>query len=378
MGHGGKSRICFVAHNAYGAVAGGSRGSIGGVERQTSLMADWFVGRGYEVSVLTWDEGGPAEEMIEGVRVIKICRQDAGIKGVRFLWPRWARLVAALSCADAGVYYHNLAECVTGQTAFWCRNNGRKFVFSAAADSHCALELPYIRTFRDRALYRYGLRNADKVIVQSRRQQQMMRENFGCDSAVLPMPCPGPSDDDYRDCELNRGDSQRILWIGRLYELKRPDWLLDLAERCPDLNFDLVGPAVDSEYASGICQRAKSLSNVVCHGRVPRARMPELYRRAKIVCCTSKSEGFPNTFLEAWSYGLPIVSTFDPDNLIVEKGLGRVGADTSQLEDGVRELLNSPGAWQKASRCARQYYMSTHTIEAAMPRFEGVFLEVLA
>ena len=47
--------ICLVAHNAAGAMFGGDQGHIGGVERQTSLMARWLAARGYGVSVLTWD-----------------------------------------------------------------------------------------------------------------------------------------------------------------------------------------------------------------------------------------------------------------------------------------------------------------------------------
>ena len=49
--------ICIVSHNGYGAISGGTIGFIGGVERQTSLLARWLVGRGHKVSFLTWDEG---------------------------------------------------------------------------------------------------------------------------------------------------------------------------------------------------------------------------------------------------------------------------------------------------------------------------------
>ncbi|MBL7145005.1 MAG: hypothetical protein ISS76_12290 [Phycisphaerae bacterium] len=69
-----KPRICFVAHFVYGALAGGDGGHIGGVERQTSLMARWFAGRGHEVSMLTCDEGQEDGVEIDGVRVFKMLR----------------------------------------------------------------------------------------------------------------------------------------------------------------------------------------------------------------------------------------------------------------------------------------------------------------
>jgi len=69
--------ICLVAHFSYGAVTGGSQGSIGGVERQTSLMAKWLVAKGHKVSLLTWTEGPREDEIIDGIHVIKICSIDA-------------------------------------------------------------------------------------------------------------------------------------------------------------------------------------------------------------------------------------------------------------------------------------------------------------
>ena len=205
----------------------------------------------------------------------------------------------------------------------------------------------------------------------------MLQANFGRDSIVIPMPCLGPSDDEYADCGQARNGASRVLWIGRISEVKRPDRLLDLAEACPDLYFDLVGPTGNSAYAHSVCQRAKTIANVTLHGPAARDRVPEFYKKAGVMCCTSDYEGFPNTFLEAWSYGLPIVSTVDPDNLIAEKGLGRVAEDVAGIASGIHTLLRDSRRWQGASQAARQYYLENHTIEAAMPRFERVFNEAM-
>jgi len=370
-------RICFAAHFAYGALSGEKTGFIGGVERQTSLMAKWFAKHGYEVSMLTWDEGQDDGAEIDGVRVFKMCRKDVGIKGLRFFWPKWTSLNAAMRRADADIYYQNCGEYVTGQVALWCHRHSRKFVYSVASDPDCDKRLPEMHKLRERVLYRYGLKHADRVVVQTRRQQEMLKVHFARESIVIPMPCPGPSEGEYADHERERNGSQRVLWIGRICEVKRPDRLLDLAVTCPDVSFDLVGPSEDTEYCRRICERAKTMMNVVLHGPAARERVSEFYRKAGVLCCTSDYEGFPNTFLEAWSYGLPIVSTFDPDNLIAEKGLGRVAKDVPELAAGIRELLSSADQRQKASRLARQYYLENHTLEAVMPRFENVFKEVL-
>ena len=129
------SAICIVSHAAYGAMTGGRDGHAGGVERQTSMTARWLAARGHDVSLVVWNEGPPGDEQIDGVRVIKLCRQIGGLPGLRFLHPRWTSLWRALGRADADVYYHNCAEAITGQVAIWCRRHARPFVYSVAQRS---------------------------------------------------------------------------------------------------------------------------------------------------------------------------------------------------------------------------------------------------
>ena len=103
--------------------------------------------------------------------------------------------------------------------------------------------------------------------------------------------------------------SPRVLWVGRISEQKRFEWLLDIAERCPDIAFDVVGAAsAESDYSSTLIQRATGVPNVKMHGWVPYAEMTWYYRNCHILCCTSAYEGFPNTFLEAWALGIPVIS----------------------------------------------------------------------
>ncbi len=317
-----KPKLCMVAHNAYGAMTGGKAGFIGGVERQVSLMAKWLVDKGWGVSVITWNEGGPAEEIIDGVQVIKACRHDEGIPLVRFVWPRWTSLNAAMRRADADVYYQNCGEYVTGQVALWCRRHKRRFIYSVADDPDCDRRLPLMKTARERVLYRYGLCRADRVIAQTRKQQQALHSGFGVESTVVPMPC---STRVQPTCVASpSAPNGRLLWVGRICEKKRPDRLIDLARLCPDLSFDLVGPADRSGYGERIVQQTKRLSNIVVRGPVPRSSMEAVYRSGTCLICTSDYEGFPNTFLEAWRCGLPIITTFDPDDLVADRELGIV------------------------------------------------------
>jgi len=369
-----KPSICIVAHFAYGAMAGGRGGHVGGVEWQTSLTARWLAERGYRVSLLTWDEGFGRETVIDGVRVIAMCRRDAGVPGLRFFTPRWSSLNAAMALANADVYYQNCGEYVTGQVSLWCERHNRGFVYSVASNPDCDPALPAMHTRRERMLYCYGLRHADTVIVQTRWQKKSLAVGFGVQSTLIPMPAPGPNDAEFVPPSPPQPGEARVLFVGRIVPLKRLEWLLDMAERMPAVRFDVVGaPEEASAYIDGLQSRAKTLTNVTMHGRVERARVPELYRRAHALVCTSEYEGFPNTFLEAFSHGVPVVTTVDPDGLIAERSMGGVGDSVEGLSRSLASLLDSPERWHVASTAARRYYVENHSLERVLPQFERVF-----
>lgn len=382
-----KKSICFVAHNAYGALAGGSAGHVGGVERQTKLMGSWLISRGYSVTVLTWDEGQPGlVTESDGLRVIKMCRKDAGLPGLRFIYPRWTSLNFAMRLANADLYYHNLAEYVTGQVALWCRLHGRRFVYSVASDPDCDRNLPVMKTKRERVLYRYALKTADKIVVQTGKQRDMLLAGFGRDSTILPMPCPGPLDANsvYENLTRRLARPCKILWVGRIARLKRLELFLDVAAALPELQFE-IACAYDSDdsYCTEMMSAAGKLSNVTVHGRVPWEEMPRLYRDAWLLCCTSEYEGFPNTFLEAWSHGVPVVSTVDPDGLIKRQNLGEIACDKAGFVRTIRALVlssanNGNGVISRLSKNARRYFEQNHAIDHSMDRFSELFTELLS
>lgn len=373
-------KLCIVSHFAYGAISGGVMGHVGGVERQTSLMAKWFAARGHNVSLLTWDEGQPKNCIIDGVRVIKMCRQSDGVPGIRFFYPRWLSLNKALENADAEIYYQNCGEYITGQVALWCRRKQRLFVYSTANDTDCTPSLPAMYTIREKILYRYGIRHAVKVITQTKKQQQMFNNGFNLSSTVLPMPCPGPDTIRYQQPLFTKRNPLRVGWAARISKEKRLELLVDVAQKLPEVMFEVGGDTTseaENDYASPILAAAAKLPNVFLHGRIAREDMPDFYRKLHLFCCTSAYEGFPNTFLEAWSHGLPIVSTFDPDDLISVHEMGKVATDVVSLVDGIRDFIKKPEALKVASTRAREYYLQNHTLDEVMARYMHVFTEIL-
>jgi glycosyltransferase involved in cell wall biosynthesis len=374
-----KPSICFVSLDNFAALVGDPKfGHIGGAEVQQTLIGRELAKRGYRVSFVTLDHGQDNEMKIDGMRIIKAYDQNVGIPVLRFLHPRLTSLWRAMKKADADIYYQRTSDSITGIAAAFCRRHRRKFVFAVASNYDCMTDLPLCPARHARVFYHYGLRRATLVVAQTVTQQRLFRENFGTDSTVIP------------NCALDDGRclggagtgvsarGMRLLWIGLIRPVKRLELLLDVAEQLQDLQFDIVGDGnSESEYVQHLRLRAKSIPNVHLHGTVPHAHVHQFYQQSAALICTSHAEGFPNIFPEAWSYGLPIVSTFDPDDVIVKNELGIVARDVEGLALGIRTLLCDSQRWQQASHSARRYYLENHTIDAVMPKFEKVFHEIM-
>ena len=373
-----KPSICFVAHFAYGALASIDTGHIGGVERQTSMMAKWFAKRGWKVSMLTLDEGQADELEVEGVKVYKMCRKEAGIKGLRFFCPKWTSLNSAMKRANADIYYQNCGGYETGQVALWCKKHNRKFVYSIASDPDCDIKLPAMHTQRDKILYRYGVKHADAIIVQTQRQQKMLQDGFGVQSIIIPMPCKGVVDSDKNvKGENSSQNNSNVLWVGRISKEKRFEWLIEVAQKCPDVTFNVLGMAnTDSEYSDTLIRKSSEIPNIKMLGRVQHSDIYKYYLSSRALCCTSSYEGFPNTFLEAWSCGVPVVSTFDPDGIIAKYNLGWTASNIDELAASINESMTCKDKWQTTSKNAREYFLKNHTLEASMDKFVQIFQEV--
>lgn len=374
--------ICIISHNAFGAISGDTTGKkhIGGVENQTTLMARWLAQKGHEVSLITWDEGQEDGVRFDGVTVYKMCRPDSGLPGIRFFTPRLSSLYGALSRAAADVYYYNAAEAVTGLIAAWCRWKGKPFVYSSAQELDCHRDLPHFKNGdlhrpMDAVLYKYGLRKSTKIIVQTERQRQLLLDGFGLASVALPMPCRGP---EKLNPDIKKSwEGRTVVWVARVAPVKRLEWLIDLAPLVPEAKFEIVGANADTPYGKELFERAKKVSNIIWRGAVPIHQMASVYDRAACLCSTSIHEGFPNTFLESWSHGKPVISSFDPDGLIERMELGMVAKDLQGLASALRLILTDSIEWRRLGDNGRRYFEENHRIDAAMGAFERELAAVL-
>lgn len=343
-------RVCLVSLNALPALSPEHQHLYaGGAEVQLAQLAIALARLGHEVTLIVHDLGQRDGTVYQGVRTLKAYAPNSGLPGLRFLHPRWTGLWSAIRRADAEVYYHSCAGMVLGLLALFCRAHRRRLVFRVASDSDCNPSEVLIDHRRDKWLYAFGLQRADVVLVQSASQQTAMLTHYGRHATMVrslveyPHAGAGPIAKDID-----------VLWVANLRRLKRPDRFLELARSLPGYRFHMAGGPVPGEesYFAEMQSLATSVPNVTFHGKVPYMEIGRLFDRARIVSNTSEIEGFPNTFVQAWVRGVPVVTMFDPDNLVARNALGSAHATVVDMVSGVRSLLESQETYRRTSALA--------------------------
>lgn len=365
-------KICFVGFDNLPALAPQyARHLIGGESVQQTLLARALARRGHDVSMVVGDYGQPDGERWEGIRVFKAYRFDAGLKGLRFIHPRMTGMWSALARAAADLYYTSCADMLPGLLALYCRRFGKRFVFRCASDTDCDKSRLLVQYARDRWLYEYGLRRADAILVQSALQAQTLARSYGLAGRVAGMLVEAPSSPLAPDID--------VLWVANIRRLKRPDRILELADALPDAKIHMAGgPSRGEEALFGeVSQAAAGRTNVRFHGQLSYWDANALYGRARVLVNTSDIEGFPNSYLQAWIRGVPVVTFIDPDSVTEREGLGVAARSGAQMLDATRRLLADPIAWQAASERCRAFMAREYGEDRVLATYLDTFEKVL-
>jgi glycosyltransferase involved in cell wall biosynthesis len=352
-----RGRICFYTPYLYPVTTPGEIELAGGMEVRHWALARDLASRGFEVLIATCDFGQRGVVVRDGVTLLPTYSTEAGIRGLRFVYPRLWKTMRTLRRARADVYIAGGAGVGTGWAYDAARLFGAHFVFLASSDLDAFPSLPALPTRREKWWYLRALRGADARVAQTELQRRLFQDNLAVDAHVIPNPVETPA------ITADAGANDVVLWLSTYKPIKRPEWFLELARRLPQLRFMMVGfpPSAEAnESWRAAKEAAANLSNLEVHGFVRHSHVSEFLRAAALFVHTSPSEGFPNTLLEAWSYGIPCVTTVDPGGVVERYGLGEVVDSVETLVETVAGTMAAPDRRRRLGGRARRYVERHH------------------
>jgi len=123
--------------------------------------------------------------------------------------------------------------------------------------------------------------------------------------------------------------------------------------------------------------RALEGSNVKYLGELSNEEVNKILCKARIFCCTSFGEGFPNTFLQAWMRKVPVVSLYvDPDDLIGRYRLGYHSKSYESLKMDTLNLITNPSILQNMAENVRKFAVNNFLLKNNIQGFHNYLTEL--
>ncbi len=187
-----------------------------------------------------------------------------------------------------------------------------------------------------------------------------------------------------------------VISVGDMVPRKGFDILVEavpaVLEACPDTLFVIVGPlrhadprldAVRVTFHARLRRRIAELgvtSQIRFVG--PQSNMPEWYQAADLMAFPSRSEGLPNSVMEAGAVGLPVVMAdlgATSTDLIENGTTGYIvpQEDAGALAARIAELLQAPGRRNAMGRAARARVADRFDLDRVVDKYLALYRELL-
>lgn len=355
-------KIAFVEDGIY-AYATGSPSAVGGAERDQWILARALVAAGWSAIVGVRHQLKTGErKLIDGVEYVGI-----GQGQILLAWRKF------LSVERPNWLFWECAYHLWGPLVEIAKFTGVSTIFHAACDLDVDPRHAPLHRAQWWPLYAWGLSRTDRIFVQHTGQLSRLSSRWRSKAYILPKVC---NRKEAIPAKPHSERSKYVAWVGTLVQFKRPDILIEIARKAPAVHFVVCGGPSPS-FDESIIEELTKTSNIEYLGQVSPNKAQQVIADAALLLSTSDVEGFPNTFVQAWSSGTPVVSLkIDPDSIIERLELGVVSGDADHAIADITTLINSPQQRDRIARRAQRFVFDNYNAKAVIRRFERALLGV--
>lgn len=209
-----------------------------------------------------------------------------------------------------------------------------------------------LRNHTRNIMFKWCLSRADLIILLAKKWQALFKEEFAdikTPTNVLYNACEMVSKVPFEEKEKS------IIMAAYFNDNKAPDLLLKawkkLKDRYPDWHVYMLGNG-EVERFRKMAEEMGLTDSVTFTGYVVGKERDDYFRKASIYCMCSYEEGFPMVVLEAWAYGICLITT-------------PVGGLPDVLENGKNALVFDFGDWEKLA-CQLERLMTEEKLRMNM------------
>lgn len=338
----------------------------GGAEYQAYLFAQRLVELGHEVHYIYVDVGQSFHNSLPiSLHGIQWGALKKRLPRYGLMLDAW-KVRAILKEIDPDVIYQRAGSAYTGIAARYARETDKCFIWHIANETDVTPVPSSVRNLLqgkllEKLFIRRGMESADLIVAQAASQAEMILAHYGVQaSAVVPNFHPIP------DEEIEKPDDRvDVVWVANFKPQKQPERFIELVRAFrtrADVRFWMAGRR-DMRGAADILQSAAGLANLQYLGELKQEEVNRLLARAHIFINTSKYEGFPNTFVQAWLRNVPVISLHvNPDEVLTREGIGFCSGSLEGMISDCTKLIESPKLRKDMGTRARLYAENVHAI----------------
>jgi len=241
------------------------------------------------------------------------------------------------------------------------------------ADNY-SIEFKGVKGFVKKQLFKNIIKN-DVVIITQTYYQHLIIKDLAQNNLIIKVPNMHPK----MLKEVITKRRNEILWIGNARPVKQLELYLELAKRYESSNylFKVIGNLPNTEYGQQLRKIIDNSINVKFFGEQENTFINKELSSVGLLVNTSVSEGFSNTFIQAWMSGTPVLSlNSDPDGIIEQFNLGiNCNGDTSKLFIEMKTILDSE-IYQQICKNALKVSNELFSLQKNVKLIENLFKDI--
>ncbi len=180
-------------------------------------------------------------------------------------------------------------------------------------------------------------------------------------------------------------ENKVVLYLGRIHKIKGIDLLVeafsDVQKEVDNITLVIVGPDGGSQHE--LVEKTKELGisdSVIFTGPLYGNEKISAYIDADVYVLPSVYEAFPNTVLEAWAYGTPVIiseSCTLSTKIAKEQAGIVVKRDPVELTDAIQRVLEDDALRESIIARGRALVEGEYNIESVINRIEDCYQKIV-
>lgn len=345
-----KRNTCILWTTAISDIINPASNRIGGISVQMYFWANTFIKNGWDVHSFYSDKNTTSFDT-EGIIFHKdfVTHLWSAVLYLFFTLYIFIKVKPNLIITRGGtnrnlLFISFIAKCFKTTT-----------VHFIASDKELTLRNGTLANNINRSCFLKGIRNTKFIVAQNEFQEAQLLSLFNRKSLIIPNIWGVVKNDNIYDIK-----NTDVLWVANIKSLKRPTWVFDLAKKMPNFSFTIIGGDMEHSLFDTCNREADSLPNLHFLGSKSFRETNEYFKHCRLFLCTSEYEGFPNTFLQAWSNNVPIISTVNPNNVLESHNTGIFCQTIEELSSAIDKCLTDNNLYHEKAEAIGNYFTYTH------------------